>query len=166
MSQGHFVVTLQISYRIEGPPCNHLTFRDGFHEMTVECDPRTQHFETLFPRPSMVTVSDTVIVASRLSGADEHHTASSHAIRSPAFSRSSFHARAQRVSSAGGSCRRKAIAPCSSRPWAAHTSLSGTFHKKLLPKCPVLPQTDPLHTGHLAAPNVFDEFLGSRCRPA
>ena len=32
-----------------------------------------------------INVSDTVIVASRLSGAVEHHTASSHAIRSPAL---------------------------------------------------------------------------------
>ena len=52
MSQCHFVVTEQYTYRIEGPPCNHLTFREFFHEMTIECDPRTQGFETLFSRPS------------------------------------------------------------------------------------------------------------------
>ena len=52
MSQSHFVVTQKMSYRMESPPCNHLTFREFFHEMTIECDPRTQGFETLFSRPS------------------------------------------------------------------------------------------------------------------
>ena len=76
-------------------PCNHLTFREFFDEMTVKRDSRTQGFETVFARSSSDhRVSATVIVASRLSGADEHHTASSHAILNPAFSRSSFHARA------------------------------------------------------------------------
>ena len=48
MSQCHIVVTQQFSYRTERLPCNHLTFREFFHEVTIECDPRTQGFETLF----------------------------------------------------------------------------------------------------------------------
>ena len=41
-------VTQQFSYRMEGPPCDHPTFREFFHEVTIECDSRTQGFETLF----------------------------------------------------------------------------------------------------------------------
>ena len=52
MSQCHFVVTQQFSYRMGGPPCNHLTFRQLFHEMTIKSDPRSQGLETLFSRPS------------------------------------------------------------------------------------------------------------------
>ena len=42
---------------------------------------------------------------------------------------------------------------CCPHPWAVLTLPSGTFHKMLLPKCPVLPQkgTGPLHTGQLVA---------------
>ena len=52
MFQSHLVVTHELSYRKERPPRDHLTFRNLFNEMTVERDPCSQSFETLFPRPS------------------------------------------------------------------------------------------------------------------
>ena len=52
MSQCNFVVTQQFSLRIEEPPCNHFSFHKLFQEITIECDPRSQGFETLLYRPS------------------------------------------------------------------------------------------------------------------
>ena len=100
MSQCHFVVTQQFSYRVERPPCNHLTFRELFHEMTIDMIHAPKALKPCSLALQVITVSSTTIVACRQSGADEHHTASSYAIRSPAFARSSFHARATHLSSA------------------------------------------------------------------
>ena len=86
MFQSHFVVTQEMSYRIDRPPCDHLTSSNVIHAPRA-LKPCSRDLR-------VITVSDIVMVASKLSAADEHHTASSHEMGNPAFSRSSFQAQA------------------------------------------------------------------------
>ena len=85
----------------------------------------------------VITVSSTSISATKQSGADVHHTASFHAIRSPAHANSSFHGSCTHRSSTGDKGHEPAVVGKKQQPrvFAIHGQLPllclALFHKTL-----------------------------------
>ena len=65
-----------MSYRIETAPRNDLPFSQLFREVSIKRNPHSQSSEFMFRGLRIITVSDIVIVASKLPAAVENHTVS------------------------------------------------------------------------------------------